>query len=75
MKYIEQVTAILNSKGARQSAMLNTVDDSFSIVNGQEKKLAAAIELALPFAPDEATKLHLQDMSERLSKVLNPGNV
>ncbi|WP_316817802.1 zinc-dependent metalloprotease [Pedobacter nyackensis] len=72
--YTEQIVAILNSKGSRQSAMLSTIDDSFSIVTGQAKKLAKAIETALPFMTDEATKLHLQDMQERLSKVLNPRN-
>lgn len=70
--YIEQLVAILNSKGSRQSAMLSTTDDSFSIISAQAKKLVRTIETALPTATDEATKLHLQDMYERLSKALNP---
>jgi len=64
--YVKQMVSILTANA------LNMTDDSFSIAKGQIKRLTAEIKAALPVAQDKATKLHLQDMHERLSKALNP---
>lgn len=44
--------------------------DAMSIVKGQARSLVAEIRTALPLINDNATRLHLQDVLERLNKAL-----
>lgn len=83
--YVEAITAILNpplsgdnpSPGRLQDVLsaaggVNKNSDILSIIKGHAKSLTAEIKIALPFAKDEMTKLHLQDCLERLHEALNP---
>ncbi|HYC28312.1 MAG TPA: hypothetical protein VEB42_05835, partial [Chitinophagaceae bacterium] len=51
---------------------LSRTNDAMSIVKGHAKALAADIKAALPSVNDTATKLHLQDVLERLNEALDP---
>jgi hypothetical protein len=56
---------------AAASSMSKT-SDVLSIIKGHAKALAAEIRGALPAVQDSATRLHLQDVLERLNDALNP---
>jgi hypothetical protein len=45
--------------------------DAISILKGQARSLMAEIKAAIPGAPNQATKLHLQDVAGRLSDALD----
>ncbi|MEO9209474.1 MAG: zinc-dependent metalloprotease [Ginsengibacter sp.] len=46
--------------------------DNLSIIKGQAKSLIAEIKTALPLMKDNISKLHLQDVMERLQDALKP---
>jgi hypothetical protein len=56
---------------AAASSMSKT-SDVLSVIKGHTKALAAEIRGALPAVQDSATRLHLQDVLERLNDALNP---
>lgn len=47
-------------------------NDGISIVKGQIRQLMASIKAALPLMKDPMTRLHLQDLAQRLKDGLNP---
>ncbi len=47
-------------------------NDGVSIIKGQIRQLIADIKTALPLMKDPMTRLHLQDLMERLKNGLNP---
>ena len=55
------------------AAGLSKTNDALSIVKGHAKALAAEIKMVLPSTKDASTKLHLQDVHDRLNAALNPG--
>jgi ribosomal protein S18 acetylase RimI-like enzyme len=57
-----------------QAPELNKVTDALSVVKGQVKSLVAEIKKALPEVKDAQTRLHLQDVSDRLKDALDPKN-
>ena len=52
--------------------MDNSLNDGISIVKGQARKLVAEIGKELPLIDDTNSKLHLQDVMERLKVALDP---
>lgn len=49
-----------------------TITDNLSVIKGNAKSLIADIKAALPMVKDTMTKLHLQDVMERLQDALKP---
>jgi hypothetical protein len=77
--YVEKLIALV--KPAPASAPMNQsmpapelskVNDASSIVKGQIRTLAADIKKALPAVKDISTRLHLQDVHDRLMDALDP---
>ncbi len=54
------------------SAASNNLNDGLSIAKGQAKDLMNEIRVALPSIQDQSSKLHLQDVMERLKTALDP---
>jgi hypothetical protein len=54
------------------TASLSKTNDALSIVKGQARTLLAEIRSVIPAATDKETKLHLQDLAERLDQALKP---
>lgn len=54
------------------SSGLSKTTDAYSIVKGHAKSLAAEVKAAAASAPDAATRLHLQDMADRMYEALDP---
>jgi hypothetical protein len=53
-------------------APMNPVSDASSLIKGQMRNLINEIKVALPVMKDNDTRLHLQDISERLTLALDP---
>ncbi len=80
--YVERLIALINPpaspSGAAvqslrgQSPTMSKTNDALSIVKGHARSLAAEIKAALPAVQHQATKLHLQDVHERLTQALDP---
>ena len=68
-------SAATPSFGGNRSSGSSTnymITDNLSIVKGQAKSLVADIKAALPLTKDLNSKLHLQDVMERLNDALKP---
>lgn len=65
-------TAAPSPFGRGSSGMDSQITDGMSIVKGQARNLIAEIKIAIPQINDSATKLHLQDVMERLKNALDP---
>ena len=61
--------AITVSTGAAPTA--DKTNDAMSVIKAHVKTLAAGIKAAIPASPDAATRVHLQDIYERLDKALD----
>ena len=61
--------AITVSTGAAPTA--DKTNDAMSVIKAHVKTLAAGIKAAIPVSPDAATRMHLQDIYERLDKALD----
>jgi hypothetical protein len=57
---------------AANTTALSKTNDALSIVKGQARTLLAEIRSVIPSATDKETKLHLQDLAERLNQALKP---
>ena len=71
--YVERLVAQIKPAGKPSTpnsfmpaAGLNKTNDAISIVKGQAKALAAEIKRVLPSVSDTRTRLHLQDVYDRL---------
>ena len=53
-----------------QSSAVTKTTDALSILKGHMKNLAAQIKVAKTSAPDNATRLHLEDIYDRLQEAL-----
>ncbi len=58
-----------NTASANTDAMIT---DNLSIIKGHAKSLISDIKNALPLIKDNSSKLHLQDVMERLQEALKP---
>ncbi|MGC4102278.1 MAG: zinc-dependent metalloprotease [Ferruginibacter sp.] len=81
--YVERLGAILNpapqqsmviiSFGGPSTPVMDTKkSDILSYLKGHAKELKAAIDAAIIGTTDKASKYHLQDLSDRLKKILDP---
>ena len=80
--YVERLGNLINPPAANGSIVINfgnaapTVDtkksDILSYLKGHAKELKAAIDAAAAGTSDKASKYHLQDLSDRLKKILDP---
>jgi hypothetical protein len=57
---------------ASNSSALSKTNDALSVVKGQARTLLAEIRSAISSTADRDTKLHLQDLADRLDIALNP---
>ncbi|MGG9963338.1 zinc-dependent metalloprotease [Ferruginibacter sp. SUN106] len=80
--YVERLGALINP-APQQGIVINfgngpapSVDtkksDVLSYLKGNARELKAAIDAAAAGTTDKATKYHLQDLSDRLKKILDP---
>lgn len=53
-------------------APISKTTDAISLVKGHARGLVSQIKASMPLIQDQATKLHLQDVADRLTLVLNP---
>jgi len=58
------------SAGSVPSPTLDKTSDAVSVVKAHVKKLVREIKAAIPLATDTDTRIHLEDIYERLDKVL-----
>ncbi|WP_206022189.1 zinc-dependent metalloprotease [Pseudoflavitalea sp. G-6-1-2] len=80
--YVERLGAILNPPPATGLVLnfpgMNTTDtkksDVSSLAKGTLRALKAEIAAAIPAYTDKMTKYHLQDLNDRIEKMLNPKN-
>jgi len=81
--YVERLGSIINPPAAQQGGLTFTFgnatpvmdtkkSDILSYLKGHARELKAAIDAAAAGATDKATKYHLQDLSDRLRKTLDP---
>jgi hypothetical protein len=82
--YVERLGSILNPPvamgggitisfgGAATPQMDTKKTDILSYLKGHARELKAAIDAAAAGSADKATKYHLQDLSDRLKKMLDP---
>jgi hypothetical protein len=81
--YIERLSGIINPPAAQQGGitfifgnatpvMDTKKSDILSYLKGHARELKAAIDAAAAGATDKASKYHLQDLSDRLRKALDP---
>jgi len=82
--YVERLGSILNPPaamgggigitfgGGATPQMDTKKTDILSYLKGHAKELKAAIDIAAAGTADKATKYHLQDLSDRLKKMLDP---
>ena len=82
--YVENITRLLagaSDGGGRggggvitisvgSAPSLDKTSDAVSVVKAHAKKMATEIKAAIPLATDAATRIHLEDIYERLDKVL-----
>ena len=54
-----------------QSSAVNKTTDALSILKGHMKNLAAQIKVAKTGVTDNATRLHLEDIYDRLQEALD----
>ena len=67
--YVEKLVTLLPPLA--EKAGLSSLNDGMSVVKAHARKLAAEIKTAAVTAPDNASREHLQDLYERLDKVLH----
>lgn len=79
--YVERLIALTTEapaaapmQGQQLSASLSKMNDGLSIVKGHMKVLHAEIKAAIATSKDAATKLHLQDLADRLTNSLDNKN-
>ncbi len=53
-----------------QAPSMNKTNDAMSLLKGHIKSLQSEIRAAIPVAKDNVTKLHLQDLNDRLTAAL-----
>ena len=77
--YVETLITYLDNepaKGATGRASdpkkVNSTNDGTSVIKGHMRDLITSIKAALPAVRDSRTRLHLQDVSERLTTALDP---
>lgn len=75
--YAEKLISIINpDKPAQPAQGFNTNDDkmndNLSLLKGHARTLMNQIRAAIPAAKDTNTKLHLEDVADRLKLALNP---
>ncbi|MEI9958101.1 MAG: zinc-dependent metalloprotease [Ferruginibacter sp.] len=80
--YVERLGAIINppaaqggftiSFGNAAPAMDTKKSDILSYLKGNARELKAAIDASIAGTTDKASKYHLQDLSDRLRKILDP---
>lgn len=83
--YVERLGNIINPPVGMQGSIIITIGgqppapvvdtkktDILSFLKGHARELKAAIDAAAASATDKATKYHLQDLSDRLKKILDP---
>ena len=69
------ITVFASQRGpVVKTGMDSNLNDGVSIVKGQARRLIAEIQHALPGVTDASSKLHLQDVMERLKVALDPKN-
>jgi len=81
--YVEDITQLVAGGGSGRGISAGTItvsagpsptadktNDALSVIKAHIKTLAAGIKVAIPASPDAATRIHLQDIYERLEKVL-----
>ena len=71
----KKVTVTVPSRGpVVRPGMDSNLNDGVSIVKGQARSLVAEIQRTLPGVTDVNSRLHLQDVMERLKLALDPKN-
>ncbi|NML22336.1 zinc-dependent metalloprotease [Pseudoflavitalea sp. G-6-1-2] len=83
--YVSRIGKILNPPAAAPSAQGNQMgamfgpppavsdrSDAFSILKSNMKQLRSEIKAALPATADKASRAHLEDLVERINKMLDP---
>ncbi|NOT94050.1 zinc-dependent metalloprotease [Ferruginibacter sp.] len=79
--YVERLNTLINPTPVQGisfsfGSVTPTVDakksDILSYLKGNARELKAAVDAAIPGTADKATKYHLQDLSDRLKKILDP---
>ena len=80
--YVEDITRLIAGSGGGGAGAggitistgpaptADKTNDAMSVIKAHVKNLAAGIKVAIPASPDAATRMHLQDIYERLDKVL-----
>lgn len=64
--------AYIELLGEKLNGRAPVTDDSRSIIRGELRALSASITSALPRVTDRATKLHLEDAKDQITKTLDP---
>ena len=74
VKPVDKSTPVVMTGRGSSSMAASPVNlnDGLSIIKGQVKNLIAEIRIALPLINDANSKLHLQDVMERLKDGLDP---
>lgn len=67
-----QTGITINFGGQQQQMVDSKKSDILSYLKGNARELKAACDAAALTATDKATKYHLQDLSDRLNKIMNP---
>jgi hypothetical protein len=80
--FVERFSAIINPSAPASSSFGGIVisfgggdskkTDIISVAKGVLRSLRTEINAALPATTDKMTRYHLQDMQERIEKILNP---
>jgi hypothetical protein len=74
--YAEKLSTMLKPSISQspggQSGGLTKINDAVSVIKGHTRSLAAEIKNELPHVKDAATRLHLQDVLDRLNDALDP---
>jgi hypothetical protein len=83
--YAERLIALINpapapaaqatataGRGMGTPATISKTNDALSVIKGHARSLAAEIKAAIPAVSHQATKMHLQDVYDRLMNALDP---
>ena len=82
--YVERLATLVQPPAAQgqsaapapqfQAPAMSKTNDAMSLLKGHIKSLQAEIRAALPAVQDNVTRLHLQDVNDRLTKALKNDN-
>ncbi|HEX6182159.1 MAG TPA: zinc-dependent metalloprotease, partial [Chitinophagaceae bacterium] len=82
--YVERLATLVQSPATQgqgaapvpqfQAPSMSKTNDAMSLLKGHIKSLQAEIRAAIPAVQDNVTRLHLQDVNDRLTKALKSDN-